>query len=90
MSKYKISHLDWNLSLLHVLNKIEVPPLSVYELSVCNTVRELCQLRDNLYSCDIYIDTTDINAMFCLYLLYYCMEMYVKMCTSCTNKDIYI
>ena len=63
MSKYKISHLDWNLSLLHVLNKMEVPPLSVYELSVCNTVRELCQLRDNLYSCDIYIDTTDINAM---------------------------
>ena len=63
MSKYKISHLDWNLSLLHVLNKIEVPPLSVYELSVCNTVRELCQFRDNLYSCDIYIDTTDINAM---------------------------
>ena len=46
MSKYKISHLDWNLSLLH---KIEVPPLSVYELSVCNTVRELCQLRDHLY-----------------------------------------
>ena len=45
MSKYKISHLDWNLSLLHVLNKIEVPPLSVYALSVCNTVRELCQLR---------------------------------------------
>ena len=68
MSKYKISHLDWNLSLLHVLNKIEVPPLSVYELSVCNTVsRELGQLRDNLYSCDIYIDTTDINAM--LYVL---------------------
>ena len=56
MSKYKISHLDWNLSLLHVLNKIEVPPLSVTELSVCNTVRELCQLRYNLYSCDIYID----------------------------------
>ena len=43
-----------------MLNKIEVQPLSVYELSVCNTVRELCQLRD---SCDIYIDMTDINAM---------------------------
>ena len=28
MSKYKISHLDLNLSLLYVLNKIEVPPLS--------------------------------------------------------------
>ena len=40
-----------------MLNKIEVPPLSVYELSVCNTVRELCQLRD------IYKDTTDMNAM---------------------------
>ena len=64
MSKYKISHLDWNLSLLHVLNEIEVPPRSVHELSVCNTVRELlCQLRNNLYSCDIYIDTTNINAM---------------------------
>ena len=63
MSKYKISHLDWNLSLLHVLHKIEVPPLSVHELSVCNTVRELCQLRDNLYSCDIDIDTTDIITM---------------------------
>ena len=51
------------MSLIHVLNKIEVPPLSVYELSVCNTVRELCQLRDNLYSWDICIDMTDITAM---------------------------
>ena len=42
MSKFKINHFDCNLSLLHVLNKIEVPPTSVYELSVCNTVRELC------------------------------------------------
>ena len=55
MSKYKISHLDWNLSLLHVLSKNKVPPLSVYELSVWNTVRELCQFIDNLYSCDIHI-----------------------------------
>ena len=46
-----------------MLNKIKVPPLSVYESSVCNTVRELCQLRDILYSCDICIDMTDINAM---------------------------
>ena len=65
-----------------MLKKIKVPPLSGYELSVCNTVRELCQLRDNLYSCDICIDMTDINAMLnevctelpsdftCLYLLY--------------------
>ena len=61
MSKYKISHLDWNLSLLYVLNKIKIPSLS--ELSVYNTMRELCQLRDNLYSCDIRIDMTYINAM---------------------------
>ena len=46
-----------------MLSKFEVPPLSVYDLSVCNIVRELCQLRDNLYSCDIYIDMTAINAM---------------------------
>ena len=63
MSKYKISRLDWNLNLVHVLKKIEVPPRSVYELSVCNTVCELCQLRDSLYSCGIYIDMTDINTM---------------------------
>ena len=84
-----------------MLNTIEVPPLSVYELSVCNTVSEPCQRRDNMYSCDIYIYMTDINAMLnyvctelpscfiCLYLLYYCIKMYVKMCTSCTNKYIY-
>ena len=46
-----------------MLNKIKFPPLSVYESSVCNTVRELCQIRDNLYSCDIDIDMTDITAM---------------------------
>ena len=63
MSKYKISHLDWNLSLLHVLNKIEVPPLSVYALSACNTVRELCQLRDNLYSCIINIIIESISEL---------------------------
>ena len=27
------------------------------------TLRELCQIRDNLYSCDIDIDMTDITAM---------------------------
>ena len=63
MSKYKLSHLDLTLSLIHVLNKIEVPPLRVYESSVCYTVRELCQLRDNLYLCDICMDMTDITAM---------------------------
>ena len=70
MSKYKLSHLDWNMSLIHVLNKIKVPPLSVYESSVCKTVRELCQLRDNLYSCDICIGMTDITTM----LNYLCTE----------------
>ena len=30
------------------------------------------------------------TCFFCLYLLYYCMEMYVNMCTSCTDKDVYI
>ena len=63
MSKYKLSYLDWNMSLIqcYMTCKIKVPPLSVYESSVCNTVRVLGQLRDNLYSCDMYIDMTDIN-----------------------------
>ena len=62
MSKYKVSNFHSNQSLIHVLNKIKVPPLSESESSVCNTVRELCQLRDGLYSCDIYIDMTDVTA----------------------------
>ena len=93
MSKYKLSHLDLTLSLIHVLNKIEVPPLSVYEL---------CQLRDNLYLSDICIDMTDITAMLndvctqwptdftCLFWLFYCIEMDVKMCTSYMNTCIYV
>ena len=57
MFKYVyISHLDWNLSLIHVLNEIKVPSLSEYESTVCNNLRDLCQLRDNVNSCDIYID----------------------------------
>ena len=54
LSKYKLSHVDGNINLIHVLNKIKVPPLNENELSVCNTVRELYQLRDNLYVCEIY------------------------------------
>ena len=42
-----------------MLSKIKVPPLSVYEFSVCNNVGELCQLRDIC----IYIYITDITAM---------------------------
>ena len=34
------------------------------------TLCELCQLKDNLYSCDICIDMTDITAM----LNYVCTE----------------
>ena len=39
--------------------------MSAYESSVCNTVRKLCQIRDKLYSCDIYIymDMTDVTAI---------------------------
>ena len=63
MSKYKLGHIDWNLNLIHVLNTIKVPPLNVYELSLCNTVREFCLLRDNLYSCNICIAMIGITAM---------------------------
>ena len=34
MSKYKLSHIVWNLSLIHVFNKIKVPPLSENKSSV--------------------------------------------------------
>ena len=56
MSKYKLWHIDLNLSLIHLLINIKVPPLSKCESSVCNTGRGLCQLKENLYSCDVYID----------------------------------
>ena len=47
MSQYKLSHLDWNLSLIHVLNKIKVAPLSEYESSACPHVT-LCGVCINL------------------------------------------
>ena len=31
-----------------------------------------------------------LNDPLASFVFIYCMEMYVKMCTSCTNKDIYI
>ena len=101
MSKYKLSHLDWNLSLIHVLNTIKVPTLSVYELSVCNTVRELCQLRDNLYHV-IFVYMTDITTVLnevctgwasrfiCLNFLFVCVLKCMLNCVFCVRIYIYI
>ena len=48
-------------------------------------MRELCQPRDNLYSCDIYIDTTDINSMFgeTIRNVYGCSCNFVVVCYGC-------
>ena len=54
MSKYKLSNIDCNLSLIYVLTKIKYHHcLNMNHLYT--TLRKLCQLRDNLYAYDIYI-----------------------------------
>ena len=56
---YTILHTN-NSTVQSTVNSKLFDPNSV---SVCNIVREVCQPRDNLYSCDIYVDMTYATAM---------------------------
>ena len=55
MYKYKLCHLDWNMSLSHIVRHVKV----VYDpdqLNICTTISELCEIRDRISYVDI-IDT---------------------------------
>ena len=44
-TKYKLSHTDWTEGFSYVINKITVPP-DPKSIALCNTIRELCEIRD--------------------------------------------
>ncbi len=50
--KYKLCHLDWCNNLKPLLSKI-VRVYSDEELVVCNTIYELCELRDGVRQCNV-------------------------------------
>ena len=52
MYKYKLGHLDWHVSLSHILNKINIVQNHAH-VCICNTISELCKIRDGIIQCDI-------------------------------------
>ena len=54
--KYHLGHLDWYVSLSHLLGRIYNVPTRDH-LVIINTLHELCELRDRV----IFCDTIDIN-----------------------------
>ncbi len=50
--KYNLGHLDWKMSLSHVLGRIHSIPCRDHLITV-NTLLELCEIRDRVAYCDV-------------------------------------
>ena len=57
--KYRIAHADWNNNVNFLMKKICVKYTN-HDYSVCNTVRELCDIRDGVKQCD-YFDNAFVS-----------------------------
>ncbi len=62
MYKYKLGHLDWDMSLYHILKQINFK-ISNTQLGVCNTIIELCKMRDGVVQCDILNSVPQIQSI---------------------------
>ena len=60
--KYKLSHTDWTESFSYVINKITVPP-DPKRIALCNTIRELCEIRDGTKQCEILLNIEFVEAL---------------------------
>ena len=60
--KYKLSHTDWTESFSYVINKITVPP-DPKSIALCNTIRELCEIRDGTKQCEILLNIEVVEAL---------------------------
>ena len=60
--KYKLSHTDWTESFSYVINKITVPP-DPKSIALCNTIRELCEIRDGTKQCEILLNIEFVMAL---------------------------
>ena len=59
--KYRIAHADWHNNVNFLMKKICVEYTN-HDYSVCNTVRELCDIRDGVKQCD-YFDNDEISIL---------------------------
>ena len=62
LCKYKLSYADWEHNPSHVLGKIKVLP-NPHKLTICDTIRELCELRDGIQYCYILNNVIYINTL---------------------------
>ena len=49
--KYKLGHMDWNMSITQILKYVKLSP-SETQLLVCNTIYDFCQVRERVTHCD--------------------------------------
>ena len=61
-TKYGISTSDWFMDLKGILRKI-TRHYSEDEILICNTIKQLCELRDGVIQCDVINNATDINLL---------------------------
>ena len=60
--KYKLGHLDWSLNISHVLKHIKIVEV-LPQQRICDTVIELCKLRDGLIECEFVNNVAHIQSM---------------------------
>ena len=60
--KYKLGHLDWSLNVSHVLKQIKIVEV-IPQQQICDTVIELCKLRDGLIECEFVNNVNHIQSM---------------------------
>ena len=56
------SHTDWTDNFSYVINKIIVSP-DLKSIALCNTIRELCEIRDGTKQCEILLNIEFVEAL---------------------------
>ena len=54
--------LTWTESFSYVINTITVPP-DPKSIALCNTIRELCEIRDGTKQCEILLNIEFVEAL---------------------------
>ena len=60
--KYTLYYTDCTESFSYVINKITVPP-DPQSIVLCNTIRELCEIRDGTKQCEILLNIEFVEAL---------------------------
>ena len=60
--KYGLTEADWYINIDHLMGKVRKKSILYLNPILCNVLKELCAIRDNITTCDI-ASITDIIAM---------------------------